>query len=196
MNPRSRLGQLLEQAKAMHRGQRLADRRMVCRGKTWEEVLALVEAAIDPADVDVAEKIMALVEERAHTPVNDYANGHTKDPKGEAAWPPVRDADGNIVYETHHFIWWLLGLQRGSWSLPERIPRAALGAFAERYGGVGNRCEDCLMGLANAARFDCCPVCGSTRISCKDLSGRHYEYRPIPYTVSGARSPRSVKTVE
>jgi hypothetical protein len=78
----------------------------------------------------------------------------------------------------------LLGLQHGSWSLPDPMPRSVLENFARRHGCVLRRCEDCRMGLPNGVViFQTCPVCGSSRLSHKKISGPpwdpNYVYTPL-----------------
>src|SRR5262245_33926871 len=120
---RNRIIKLLETARGMAREQRRAVRRVICKGRDWEAVIDQVVQAISPADADVVEKITDVIEEAGREPVLDYGKGYTLDAAGRSVWPVMRDQAGHIVYQRHHFYWWLLGLQHGSWSLPERLPR-------------------------------------------------------------------------
>jgi hypothetical protein len=172
VNVNRRLNKLLDAAKGVCRTRRREARRVMCKGMPWNDLLEAVVAAVAQEDCDVLERIMGFVEERAATPYVE--NRLTGEPK--------KDEHGNIVYEIHHFIYWLWGLQEGSWSLPERLPRAVLEGFADRHGCVLWRCEDCFLGLANGrGYYDHCPVCGSDNISMKDLSrSKHWEHYPVP----------------
>jgi hypothetical protein len=157
-------------------GRRDKGRTRLLKGLEFDAVCDAVEAAIDPADQDLLESILAQVEEAAKT-------------RREA---PSRNSDAwyegcEQEYETHFFVYWLWGLSEGSWALPEPIPRAVLEGFNARCGCVLRRCEDCLTGLGNGSRYSACPVCGSDHLSHKKLYGptghRHYEYTPLPHTV-------------
>src|SRR5262245_42498614 len=104
MNLKTRIDRLLAAATALHEARRRVARRLMCRGMSWERVLEAVQGATSPDDEDVVARIMGHVEARAATPL-------VKDPRtGE----PERDETGNVVYEVHHFVWWLMGLQHGS----------------------------------------------------------------------------------
>src|SRR5262249_27448476 len=189
---------LLAAARTLHQEHARASLTRSCKGMEWQAVLDAVTAAIHPDDDDVLGRILGFVEETAATPLNDYySDVPMRVADGKAVWPPLRDDKGEIVFDIHFFVYWLLGLQHGSWSLPERMPREALEAFADRYGCVLVRCEDCLMGLANGRRFSCCPVCGGTNLSFKKLSGNdvdgwdpHWVYTPLPPLRRGARAER------
>jgi hypothetical protein len=165
---------------------RRAVQRSDCKGLEWSALIKRVAAAVDPADGDVMDKIVGFMAEAHATP---YAN----------AYGPVKDEQGNQVYERHHFDYWLLGLQHGSWSLPDRMPRSALENFASRHGCVLRRCEDCRMGLPNGAiLFQTCPVCGSANLSHKKLSGPpwdpHWVYTPL--SSNGKVSTIAVEVVQ
>jgi hypothetical protein len=139
------------------------------KGLEWEAVLQAVEGALDDADAAMLDAILAHVEEAARTP---------RGPPGD------RDEEGNPIYDTHFFEYWLWGLQEGSWALPQPIPRAVLEGFNSRCGCVLWRCEDCRTGLGNGRRYGSCPVCGSANLSHKKLSGppwdSHWQYTPLP----------------
>src|SRR5262245_34457945 len=127
-------------------------RTRLLKGLEWKAVLEAVWAALDPADADLFGAIHAHVEERARTPrTNSRGDG------------PERDGQGNVLFEVHHFVYWLWGLEEGSWALPEPIPRAVLEGFRGLYGRVAWRCEDCRTALANGRRYAACPACGSHR---------------------------------
>lgn len=142
-------------------------------GKSSDEIINLVEAAISPADQDVVEQIEVFMEQAERTPRIRRSDGE-----------PERYENGEIIYESHYYMNWLLGLHVGSWSLPKKMPRVALEAFNSRYGCVLWRCENCLMALANGKRWDSCPICASRNISQKKLWGppwdAHWEYTPVP----------------
>jgi hypothetical protein len=101
-------------------------------------------------------------------------------PRGSEYWYEGCEQE----FETHFFVYWLWGLQEGSWALPVPVPRAVLEGFTSRCGCVLWRCEDCLTGMGNGSRYNACPVCGSANRSQKKLSGpkghRHWEYTPLP----------------
>ncbi len=139
-----------------------------CKGLSWDKILDRVEAAIDEADAGLCTAIMDFCDLAAATP-------RTQMQLVDGAWSnlPLRDDEGEIVYETHHFVRWLWGLQDGWFHLPPKLPRIVLEAFCSRYGWAGYRCEDCLLGLSNGIvpfPFSLCPVCGSHRISYQQLS--------------------------
>jgi hypothetical protein len=144
------------------------------QGCTHDAIWDAVEAAIDPADQDVVERIAAHVRELAAVP---WQNQTTKE--------KYLDEDGKVQPTPHFFIFWLWGLEAGSWNLPKRIPRAVLEGFDSRWGAVLHRCEDCRTGLGNGhGPFSTCPVCGGGQLSCKKLSGppwdKHWQYTPLP----------------
>jgi hypothetical protein len=146
-----------------------------CTGLEWEALLEAVLTAINPADEDVVGKILGFVEAAARTPRIDWT---TKE--------PYRDGAGQVVHQGHHFVYWLWGLQAGSWWLPERVPRAVLEAFAQEQGFVGRRCEDCRMATAQrlGGGWAVCPVCGGSAVSHKKLSGPPWD-PPHIYTPWG-----------
>jgi hypothetical protein len=138
-------------------------------GLSLEEVIDAVDAAINPDDEDLAKLIVALVEEAASTLREPL-------PRGSEFWYEGCEQES----ETHYFMWWLAGLQAGSWCLPVPIPRAVLEGFRDRKGSISWRCEDCLTALANGARYSVCPTCGSCNLSYRSLAvGREWEYTPL-----------------
>jgi hypothetical protein len=143
------------------------------KGATAEAVLDAVGEAIDPADEDVATSILAHVDEAARTP-------REAPPRGSEFWYEGCEQE----FQTHFFVYWLWGLAEGSWALPAPMPRAVLEGFNSRCGCVLWRCEGCLTGLGNGGRYPLCPVCGSTNLSSKKLSGppwdAHWQYTPLP----------------
>lgn len=64
-------------------------------------------------------------------------------------YEPMRDEEGQIIYEWHFFSRCLAGLQRGWFSLPARLTRQFLETFDRRYGAVMFRCSDCRCGIGN-----------------------------------------------
>ena len=170
MNLKNRVGRLLAQAQKRERLQRGKSVTRLLTGLEWEAVLDAVDKAIDPADQDLIAAIEAHVEEAARTALRHPTTGG-----------PWHDESGEQLYQTHFFLYWLMGLRTGSWALPNPIPRAVLEGFNARYGCVLWRCEDCLTGLGNASRYSACPVCGSSNLSHKKLAvTRHWEYTPLP----------------
>ncbi len=82
-------------------------------GMEWDGVLEAVGGSLNEADEDVCNSILNHVAEAARTPRQHPMKGG-----------PLHDDDGNLVHETHFFVYWLMGLREGSWSLPVLIPRA------------------------------------------------------------------------
>jgi hypothetical protein len=115
MNTRKRVEKLLEQARQLSKSRQPEHRLLTCRGKDLQTTLELVDETLDPQDEDVVKRILDFVEEAARTPYIDWSTNE-----------PFRDDEGQIIYEQHHFVDWLQGLQAGSWSLPERMPRVVL----------------------------------------------------------------------
>src|ERR1700722_8490126 len=94
-----------------------------CEGMEWDAVVNRAAEAIEDADIDVFERILAHVAEANQTPRFNYANPNE----------PPRDEAGEIIYEWHFFCRWLVGLQDGSFSLPPKVPRQLLETFDRRY---------------------------------------------------------------
>jgi hypothetical protein len=145
----------------------------MCRGKDLQTILEMVDETLDPQDEDVVKRILDFVEEAERTPYIDWSTNE-----------PFRDDEGQIIHEQHHFVDWLQGLQAGSWSLPERMPRVVLEHYAERHGIVLRRCEDCLMAMPQRlGGWNVCPVCGGERISWKKTTGPPWDpehiYTPL-----------------
>lgn len=140
-------------------------------GLEWDELLRRVEAALDPADADLVQRILEFEKQAQATPARNL-------PTGE----PDLGADGQQLHENHYFFTWLIGLYRGWFSLPERIPRIILESFCRRYGSVSRRCESCRTGFGNAVRIPVCPVCGSDDVRNEKLSGPPWpvEWTPLP----------------
>jgi hypothetical protein len=120
-----------------------------CKGLDFAEILTRVEAAIDPADEDIVERILAHYNAAAATPWKNQTTGE-----------PYLDDDGVQLNEMHFFGEWLSGLQQGWFSLPARLPRGLLETFDRRYGCLLWRCEDCRAGHGNAVVRSACCVCG------------------------------------
>jgi len=183
MNVRGRLARL-ESLRAPENGG-LPGKTRSLKGLDHEAVCDAVEDAVADEDAGLLEAVIALALEAERTPRLRYEGG---------AMVPWLDDDGEQLFETHHFSYWVWGLGLGSWSLPLKIPRAVLEGFNHRHGCVLSRCECCRTGLANGARYPACPVCGAGRgmISCKALYGpthhRHYEYKPRNRVISPGRS--------
>ena len=142
------------------------------KGLDVDALLDAVAEAIDPADEALFLSIMGHVQKAAET-------RREPPPRSSEFWYEGCEQE----FETHFFVYWLKGLLIGSWALPEKIPRAVLEGFNDRCGCVLWRCEDCLTGLGNGSRYTTCPVCGSTDLSHKKLSGppwdAMHEYTPM-----------------
>jgi hypothetical protein len=125
--------------------------------------------------------------------------------------PPRELANGELEHEIHGFVFWLMALQAGSSSLPEKIPQKLLLAWrnghANHPAGASpvpiRRCEDCLLVLPNCAVdgfgpcLTPCPACGSDNISHKKLSGNDVDgwdpiwvYTPLPRSRQNANPPK------
>jgi hypothetical protein len=120
-----------------------------CKGLDFEEILARVDAAIDPVDEDLLGRILAHYNAAAATPWKNQMTGE-----------PYLDEDGVQLNEMHFFGEWLSGLYHGWFSLPPRLPKALLETFDRRYGSLLWRCENCLAGHGNAVVQSACCVCG------------------------------------
>src|SRR5262249_34252561 len=141
---------------------------MLCKGMDWDSATAAVCESIPDEYEEVFSRVLAAVAERNAQP-------------RYMVWDQEQEKE--VPYEKqHHFVEWILGLIEGAWSLPERVPREALEAFASCNGCVMRRCEICLMGLANGRPWSNCPVCGSDRLSYKETTGPPWdsnsEYTP------------------
>src|SRR5258708_155240 len=88
------------------------------KGMDIGAVCAAVDAAINVGDQDVITAIVAHVEKAARKPLAHPRTGG-----------PWYDDDGEQLFETHGFVYWLAGLQVGSWALPEPLPRPVLETF-------------------------------------------------------------------
>jgi hypothetical protein len=172
MSLKKRVDRLLAGARQANPACRGGGRTRLLKGLAWEAVLEAVAGAVGPPDRDLLDAILAHVEEAARTPRRHPSTGE-----------PWRTEGGKQLYETHHFVYWLWGLQAGSWALPEPLPRAALEGFRGRYGAILWRCEACLTALANGGRYATCPTCGSSDLSHKKLGGSegvsHWQYTPL-----------------
>src|SRR5260370_22997022 len=108
------------------------------KGIDMGEIVRRVEAAIDPADEDLLTKIVAHIGKASETPRQRYV--------GPGQYEPERDKQGEIVYNEHFFMDWLLGLYDGAFSLLPKIPRGLLESFDRYCGDVGRRCPECRTG--------------------------------------------------
>src|ERR1700730_2399770 len=133
MNVHRRLERLEQLAARLNPANKTKNR--LCEGMEGEEIERLVKEAMVEADSDLWENIVDFVQEAAATPERDYC----AEKNGEL----VLDEEGNQVYDHHYFVSWLWGLEAGSWSLPESLPRSFLEGFCSRHGMVRRRCENC-----------------------------------------------------
>jgi hypothetical protein len=181
---RALLRSLVSTVDKLEAGRRDKGRTRLLKGLEFDAVCDAVEAAIDPADEDLLESILTHCDAAAERPLHDPPLS----PNHDYFYPGC-----NEERDVHFFLYWLWGLEIGSWALPDPMPRAVLEGFNAPCGCVLWRCEDCLTGLGNGSRHSACPVCGSDNLSHKKLSGptghRHYEYTPLP--THGRRRDRS-----
>jgi hypothetical protein len=166
MNAKNRLDKLLASARGMARRRGQAIRRRQCQNATWEELLRMVEESLLPESMPVIEDIVSQIQEHDRRLPREISNG-------------------KLVHDVYGFVYWQMGLQTGSSSLPEKIPHELL--LAWRNGHANHpagatpvpvfRCEACLLVLPNCtvdgigSCLKPCPACGSSDISYKKLSG-------------------------
>jgi hypothetical protein len=120
-----------------------------CQNLDFDEILKRVDAAIDQADEDIVERIIAHCHDASATPWKNQTTGE-----------PYLDEQGAQLNEMHFFEEWLIALQHGLFSLPARLPRALLETFDRRYGCLLHRCENCMAGYGNAVVHSVCCLCG------------------------------------
>jgi hypothetical protein len=173
---RPALNRLLREARGLRRAVERPGRTRSLQGLDLDDVIQAVQGAIDPADADLFRSVLGHVEAAAQTPLRHPLTGG-----------PWRDEDGTPLFDTHFFVYWLWGLEAGSWNLADPLPRTVLEGFNARHGAILWRCEDCLTALANGSRYATCPACGSANLSHKKLSGNevdgwdpHWIYTPLP----------------
>jgi hypothetical protein len=136
-------------------------------GVEWEKVLAEVDSALAPADMDLVDQIMSFTRERAQVTWHNESTGER-----------YLTDDGQEQPTPHFFIRWLWGLTEGCWRLPEPLPREVLEGFCCLRGTIVRRCEDCLSALGNGRSYEQCPVCQSERLSVSNMSGGDPAWRP------------------
>jgi hypothetical protein len=88
--------------------------------------------------------------------------------------------------ENHGFVDFILMLHVGSSSLPERLPREWLEAWATPLpagcSAIGHhRCEACLLVLPNSRLWNVCPACGGQNLSVRDIGGNEQQGWPLPW---------------
>src|SRR5262245_31060510 len=83
-------------------------------GWEFDKICGAIDASIDPACEELWNRVM------------DYVD------------PP--ESEGQEGQRTHHFSYWLWGLEIGSWHLPRRIGREFLEGFDRYCGAVLFRC--------------------------------------------------------
>src|SRR5262249_54162411 len=119
------------------------------------------------------EQVLAFVEQQNSEPWRNLTTGEL-----------YLDGDGKEQPHPHFFQFWLWGLPEGSWSLPGHLPRTWWDTFASLHGAVIHRCGDCLCATGNAVIPAACPVCGSSRLQHKKLSGPPWDppriFTPLP----------------
>jgi len=178
MNVRGRLARL-EALRGPENGG-LPGKTRSLKGLDHEAVCDAVEDAVADEDAGLLEAVDALALEAERTPRLRYEGG---------AMVPWLGDDGEQLFETHHFSYWLWGLGLGSWSLPLKMPRVILQAFNDKHCALLRRCEDCLTALPHSdgyRHWAACPTCGSDYLSYKQLwmpGGAHYEYTPLRHTL-------------
>ena len=183
MNVRGRLARL-EALRGPENGGRRGVTRSL-KGLDAGAVCDAVEAAVADEDADLLEAVLDEVEEVERTPLLRYEGG------AEVPW---LDDDGEQLFKTSWFTYWLWGLGLGSWSLPLRVPRVILEAFNEEHALIARRCESCRAALPGRVGVGGCVVCGAGRdmVSAKALYGpthhHHYEYKPQNIIISPGRS--------
>src|SRR6516164_2570207 len=110
MKAKTRLDKLLATARVMARRRDQTIRRRQYQNATWEELLRMVEESLLPESVPVIEEIVSQIQEYDRRPAREISNG-------------------KLVQDVHGFVYWLMGLQTGSSSLPEKIPHELLLAW-------------------------------------------------------------------
>jgi hypothetical protein len=127
-----------------------------CKGLSLEAVLARIEAATDPTDVDVATSVLGHVQAAHAAPWRNETTGEL-----------YLDDHGQEQPSPHAFDTWLYWLREGALHLPERLPRIFWESFNRRYCAVYHRCERCQAGFGNAVTVRTCPLCrGSIWYAC------------------------------
>jgi hypothetical protein len=140
VNLNGRLAKVESEVARRHRAQ-MSD----CKGISIEELFDRLNAATDPADQDVWERIDAHCQARSKMPSTAI---------------PGTNAAGEVEYQSHYILDWILGLLDGAFDLPAKLPRALLETFDREYGHVMWRCRECRTGYGNASVVKTCLVCG------------------------------------
>src|ERR1700722_1585484 len=140
MTLKGRLAKMESVVKQRHRAEMSE-----CKGLAVDELYERIDAATDPADQDVIDRIAAHIVKASETPWTGV---------------PLRDEAGEIRYQSHYFLDWIDGLLDGAFSLPAKIPLALLETFDRDCGHVMWRCRECRTGHGNAFVVPSCLVCG------------------------------------
>jgi hypothetical protein len=168
MNLRTRLQKVEAAASTLRRRPKMIS----CEDMDWDEFSQRVCDAMDEADDDILQHIPDHMEERSKTPRRDYA-----------CWnEPLRDENGQIIYELHFFLIWLIGLKNGWFNLPARVPGLLLETLDRDHGCISFRCRDCRCGIGNAVILAECPSA--------EASWRH---RAWPATRLTGRAKRNIR---
>jgi hypothetical protein len=202
---KNRIADLVGEARGLVRRKLAGGAAYRCQGKPFDEVVALVEAALPPGGADVLSAIAEQIQLVESQDPTTLPNGEKREP-------------------THGFVEWIWQLQDGNATLPEVIPLTVLTAWRDGFSDMGTterirsavgsmervaghcpdpntrcasckllvwccekeskkkpeytapvphwRCSDCLMVLPHTPpeNFGECPVCGSSKLSPRDLS--------------------------